>query len=104
MRAPYLRPAGPEGAPPAPCPPGHQAEAAGLWHGRAMEVVYDPRRHDVAFLRVGVSAKVRDGLASTGWQHQRSDGANEMWTRDRVALARQRLHQAPARSGVPRIA
>ncbi len=51
MRAPYLRPAGPEGTPPAPCPPGHQAEAAGLWHGRAMEVVYDPRRHDVAFLR-----------------------------------------------------
>jgi len=69
-----------------------------------MEVVYDPRRHDVAFLRGGVSAKVRDGLASTGWHHQRSDGATEMWTRDRAALARRRLHQASDRSGVPRIA
>jgi hypothetical protein len=46
MREPYLRPAAPEGTTPAPCPPGGQPEPAGTWHGTAMEVVYDPRRHD----------------------------------------------------------
>ncbi len=104
MREPYLRPAPPEGAPSPPCPVGHQAEAAGTWRGTPMEVVYDPRRHDVAFLRGTVSAKVVDGLRDTGWEHRLSDGANQMWTRDRAALARRRLDQSRSAPGVPRIA
>ncbi len=104
MREPYLRPAPPEGALPEPCPSGHQAEAAGNWHGRPMEVVYDPRRHDVVFLRGAVPAKVEDGLRATGWEHRLSEGANQMWTRDRAALARRRLDQARSAPGVPRIA
>jgi len=104
MREPYLRPAAPEGAPPASCPAGHQAEPAGLWHGRPMDVVYDPRRHDVVFLRGAVSAKVEGGLRASGWEHRLSDGANQMWTRDRAALARRRLDQARSAPGVPRIA
>ncbi len=104
MKEPYLRPAAPEGTTPAPCPPGGQAEPAGIWHGKAMEVVYDPRRHDVVFLRGAVSATVEDGLRATGWEHRLSDGANQMWTRDRAALARRRLDQARSAPGVPRIA
>ena len=104
MREPYLRPATPEGAPPAPCPPGRQAEPAGVWHGRAMEVVYDPRRHDVVFLHGAASAAVEGGLQATGWEHRLSDGANQMWTRDRTALARRRLDQVRSAPDVPRIA
>lgn len=96
MNEPFLRPATPEGDAPVPCPRGHEAEPAGVWHGKSMEVVYDPRRHDVAFLRGGVSTKVRDGLVDTGWRHQLSDGDNQMWTRDRTALTRSRLQQVPS--------
>ena len=104
MSEPYLRPAGPESAPPAPCPAGYEAEPAGVWHGKAMEVVYDPRRHDVALLRGGVSAKVRDGLVDSGWRHQLTDGANQMWTRDRTELVRSRLQRVPSAPKLSRIA
>jgi hypothetical protein len=104
MNEPFLRPATPEGNAPVPCPPGHEAEPAGVWHGKAMEVVYDPRRHDVAFLRGGVSANVRDGLVHTGWRHQLSDGDNQMWTRDRAALTRSRLQRVPSSPQLSRIA
>jgi hypothetical protein len=104
MSEPFLRPAPPEGELPAPCPRGHEAERAGVWHGKAMEVVYDPRRHDVAFLMGGVSAKVRDGLIDTGWRHQLSDGGNQMWTRDRAALARSRLQRVRSAPSLSRIA
>jgi hypothetical protein len=104
MNEPFLRPAAPEGAAPAACPPGHEAEPAGLWQGRAMEVVYDPRRHDVAFLRGSVSTQVLHGLASTGWEHRLSDGPNQMWTRDRTAVARRRLEQVSVAPAAARIA
>jgi len=104
MNEPFLRPVVPEGAAPTPCPPGHEAEPAGVWHGRAMEVIYDPRRHDVAFLRGNVSAKVLDGLDSTGWEYQLSDGPNQMWTRDRMAVARGRLERISAPAPAARIA
>ena len=90
MSEPYLRPASPEGVAPAPCPAGHLVEPAGHWEGRRMEVVYDPRRFDVAFLR-GSSSRVRDGLARTSWERSRTDGDNEMWIRDRALATRRRL-------------
>lgn len=104
MSEPFLRPATPEGDTPAPCPRGHEAEPAGVWHGKAMEVVYDPRRHDVAFLRGETTLDVRSGLVATGWSHQSSDGGTEMWVRDRVALAQARLARTTVRLGPPRIA
>lgn len=104
MNEPVLRPATAEGELPAPCPRGYETEPAGIWHGKAMEVVYDPRRHDVAFFRGGVSPKVRDGLVDTGWQHQVSDGASEMWTRHRSDLARQRLQRVPSAPKLSRVA
>ncbi|MGH9223887.1 MAG: hypothetical protein ACRD2W_08915 [Acidimicrobiales bacterium] len=96
MSEPFLRPAPAEGVPSPPCPPGHDAELAGIWHGKPMEVVYDPRRHDVAFVRGAMSENVRQGLVSTGWRRQLTDGPNEMWTRDRSALTRSRLERVPA--------
>lgn len=104
MNEPYLRPAPPEGEPAALCPPGGQAESAGIWDGKAMEVVYDPRRHDVVFLRGAASAAVEGGLRATGWKHRLSEGANQMWTRDRSALARRRLDRLRSAPDVPRIA
>jgi len=38
---------------------------------------------------------VRQGLLSTGWRPQLSDGPNEMWTRDRSSLTRSRLERVP---------
>ncbi len=100
---PYLRPRSREDAP-APCPPGCATEPAGIWGGRAMEVVYDPRRHDVALLLGDASPEVRHGLVATGWRHQRGDGDTQLWVRDRLALARQRLERISVRLGPPRIA
>ena len=99
---PYLRPASPEGAP-APCPPGHAIQPAGTWGGEAMEVVYDPRRHDVAFVLGPSSPDVRRGLVATGFRHEASDGDTQLWVRDRMALARQRLER-PVGHRLPRIA
>ena len=100
---PYLRPLSPDDAS-APCPPGHAVEPVGVWKGRSMEVVYDPRRHDVAFLRGETSLDVRSGLAATGWSHRASDGDTQMWVRDRIALAQARLARTTVRLGPPRIA
>ncbi len=89
---PYLRPAPREDLPPYPCPEGHEVHPAGLWKGSQMEVVYDPRLHDVLFLREGMDdPEIRDGLGSTGWAHIESDGQSEMWIRDRAAAAQAAL-------------
>lgn len=69
-----------------------------------MEVVYDPSRHDVAFFRGGVSVDVAQGLRGTGWEHRLTDGVNQMWVRDRAALARRRLESVRSSPAVPLIA
>lgn len=103
MSAPYLRRLGPEGSPALPCPPGAVAEPAGTWGGQPMEVVYEPARHDVVFLRGAVPDSVANGLRATGWQHWLSHSDDQMWVRDRAVLARRRtLHPRPA--AAPRIA
>ena len=101
MGDPFLRPAPPDGAPGAPCPPGCTAEPAGLWRGRQVEVVYDPRRHDVLFVR-GRHSELEPRLEDAGWTHAVTDGPNQMWVRNRAAVARQALDRAavdtPARA------
>ena len=104
MKEPYLRPAAPDGQPGPPCPPGHEAQAAGVWRGKQMDVVYDPRRHDVALIRGGLSVPAREGLAKTGWRLRMKDGDSEMWTRDRMVVARTRLERAVSAPRAPRIA
>ncbi|MEX2548453.1 MAG: hypothetical protein WD830_11815 [Chloroflexota bacterium] len=104
MKEPFFRPAPPEGSPSLPCPDGLVAHAAGIWHGRAMEVVYDTARHDIAFLRGGVSPNLEHGMRSVGYEHRLTDGSNQMWIRDRAALARRRLDHVRSTHAVPRIA
>lgn len=95
---PYLRPAPPDGDPSAPCPPGHIAEPAGLWNDRQVEVVYDPTRHDVCFMRGCAGDGVQDGLQSSGWEPTASDGRSQLWIRDRADAMSQLLDtvQIPA--------
>lgn len=88
---PYLRPAPPEGDQSEPCPPGHVAEPAGLWNDRQVEVVYDPARHDVCFMRGRAGDGVHDGLQSSGWEPTASDGRSQLWIRDRADAMRQLL-------------
>lgn len=90
MDDPFLRPAPPEGEPSAPCPPGWVCHPAGVWHERHMEVVYDPNRHDVLFLR-GRQPGIEPLLGDIGWDQALSDGDNQMWIRDRVAVAQRAL-------------
>ncbi len=98
---PTLRPADPE-APTAACPAGHIAAPAGLWQGRPMEVVYDPSRHDVAFVREAPADKRLAGqLRSCGYQRVAGDGASELWVRDRAVAATAALERA-GRSSVSR--
>lgn len=88
---PFLRRATPAGARARPTPDGWSVEPAGKWRGRRVEVVFDPRRHDVLLHRGDVPAKVAAALSELGWQRRGVDGPNEWWTRDRVAVARQRV-------------
>ena len=88
---PYLRPAPPDGAPPEKCPPGHVAKPAGLWNDRQMEIVYDPHRHDVCFMRGRAADGVHDGLAASGWEQTATDGRSQPWIRDRADAMRQLL-------------
>jgi hypothetical protein len=67
-------------------PVGWVSEPAGLWAGKEHEVVYDPRRHDVAFVRHDVGEPVREGFRDVGYHRTVIDGDSEMWVRDRLAV------------------
>ena len=98
---PYLRPVPPDGDPSGTCPPGHVAEPAGLWNDRPMEIVYDPRRHDVCFMRGRAGDSAHDGLVASGWEATSTDGRSQLWIRDRADAMRQLLDtvrvEAPGR-------
>lgn len=102
MNSPYLRPAPPEGEPSGPCPPGHVAEPAGLFDGERREVVYDPRRHGVLFLRGTSNERLEAQLRGAGWERAGADPNSQWWVRDKLAatqerLTRQRSRRPPAR-------
>jgi hypothetical protein len=61
------------------------SEPAGTWAGKEVDVVYDPRRHDVALVRHNVGEDVREGFRDVGYRRVAVDGDAEMWVRDRVA-------------------
>jgi hypothetical protein len=87
---PFLRPATDFGAAAKPAPPGWDARAIGTWRGRAVEVVYDPRAYDVAFVR-GSAPRITAAMANTGWMRCGRDDRHEWWIRDRVEAATSRL-------------
>jgi hypothetical protein len=72
-------------------PVGWIAEPAGLWAGRQVEVVYDPRQHQVVLVRNEPGDKTRVMLAGEGYRRLAVDGQQEMWIRD-CAAAVERDH------------
>lgn len=88
---PYLRLAPQEDQPSAPCPPDHVARPAGIWRGSQMEVVHDPRRHDILFMRGHTKPELGSGLQQAGWEQTDVDGLSEMWVRDRAVAAQASL-------------
>ncbi len=74
-------------------PVGWVSEPAGQWGGKQVDVVYDPRRHDVAFVRHDVGDEVRAGFGDVGYRRVAVDGDNEMWVRDRLAVVAARMDQ-----------
>ncbi len=64
-------------------PAGWTAEPAGIWAGKVVEVIYDPVRHDVVFLRDDIGDDIRERFGDIGYEQLGVDGPNEMWVRDR---------------------
>lgn len=86
-------------------PVGWVSEPAGVWAGRQVEVVFDPRRHQIVMMRGAPSDKARSDLVSEGYRRMAIDSGQEMWMRDRHVPGRgdvtaDRLH--PSRDGVAR--
>lgn len=95
---PYLRPAPLQGAPALRCPDGWAAEPAGLWGGTHMEVVYNPRHHDVLLVRGRMSHPAEAALPSVGYVEAGAADGVRMFVRDRTAATREaldRLEQPP---------
>ena len=63
-------------------PVGWVSERAGEWAGREVEVVYDPRRHEVVLFRNDPGDTARSDLAEAGYRRYASNGHQEMWVRD----------------------
>ncbi len=72
-------------------PVGWVSEPAGRWGDMEVEVVYDPRRHQVLLVRDDVGDPGRAAIAGTGYQRIAVDGKQELWVRDRVVDTRLRL-------------
>lgn len=66
-------------------PVGWVAEPAGTWAGKEHDVVYDPKRHDVMFLRADPGDEARTGFTQVGYRRIGTDGPSEFWVRDRAA-------------------
>ena len=67
-------------------PVGWVSEPAGQWGGRDVDVVYDPRHHDMLFLRHDPGEKARHAFRGVGYRRVAVDGDHEMWVRDRLKV------------------
>jgi hypothetical protein len=68
-------------------PVGWVAEPAGVWAGRQVEVVFDPRQHQIVMVRNEPGESTRAALAGEGFRRLAVDGQQEMWMLDRSAAA-----------------
>ena len=72
-------------------PIGWEAEPAGLWRGREVDVVFDPNRHRVLVVRGDLEASTETVLRDEGWKRQIHTADNSLWVCDEVDLARDRI-------------
>ncbi len=75
-------------------PVGWVSEAAGTWAGRQVEVVFDPRQHQIVMVRNEPGDTTCAVLAGEGFRRLAVDGQQEMWVRNRTEEAEQ---QTPGR-------
>lgn len=75
-------------------PVGWVSEPAGLWAGRQVEVVFDPRQHQIVMVRNEPGDTTRAVLAGEGFRRLAVDGQQELWVRSRADEAAQ---PAPSR-------
>ncbi len=68
-------------------PVGWVSEPAGVWAGRQVEVVFDPRQHQIVMVRNEPGDRTRATLAGEGFRRLAVDGQQEMWMRDSAASA-----------------
>lgn len=77
-------------------PVGWVAKPAGLWADRQVEVVFDPRQHQIVMVRNDPGDTTRAALAGEGFRRLAVDGKQEMWIRDRSAAAEQTWERGSA--------
>jgi hypothetical protein len=85
-------------------PVGWVSEPAGQWGGREVDVVYDPRRHDVLLVRNDPGDHTRRRFADAGYRRMTPEGDSEMWVRDRVRNVTARLDRLEVGVDPPRVA
>jgi hypothetical protein len=83
-------------------PVGWESEPAGVWAGRQVEVVYDPRRHQIVMVRNEPGDATRATLAGEGFRRLAVDGEQEMWMRDRGVETEQAHERVAAIHAGPR--
>jgi hypothetical protein len=79
-------------------PVGWVSEAAGTWAGRQVEVVFDPRQHQIVMVRNEPGDTTRAVLGGEGFRRLAVDGQQEMWVRNRSAEALSRHRVGSCRS------
>lgn len=77
-------------------PVGWASEPAGVWAGRQVEVVFDPRRHQIVMVRGEPGEMTRVALAVEGFRRLAVDGRQEMWVRDYATAVEQHAAQVTA--------
>ena len=82
-------------------PVGWASEPAGVWAGRQVEVVFDPRQHQIVMVRNEPGDTTRATLAGEGFRRLAVDGQQEMWMRDRGSAAEPAQERAAAIHAVP---
>lgn len=85
-------------------PVGWVSEPAGVWAGRQVEVVFDPRQHQLVMVRNEPGDTTRAALAVEGFHRLAVDGQQEMWLRDRANAMEQTPDRVTAIHTTPKAA
>lgn len=83
-------------------PVGWVAEPAGIWDGRSVDVVYDPRRHQILRTLNDIGEQTRTSIRAAGYRRVATDGKQELWVRDRVEATQAALDRLQHRRSCER--